>query len=148
MQSDPLPEAVHVTIFMKGLHTGIARTEVFRVHPFTFKEAVRITLNAEYNFKSARLGWNGYNPSSARENSTSTPVVNRPKPMDLSYAEDEGEVELQAAEQKRAVRRCYTCGSTKHLRSCCPLRRQRQATSQHSTPSQKFGMARGNADTQ
>ena len=69
--------------------------------------------------------------------------------MDLSYAEDEGEVELQAAEQQqRVVRRCYTCGSTKHLRPGCPLRKQRQTTSQHPTPSQKSGMARGNADTQ
>uniref|UniRef100_M4BTX0 Uncharacterized protein n=1 Tax=Hyaloperonospora arabidopsidis (strain Emoy2) TaxID=559515 RepID=M4BTX0_HYAAE len=128
MQSDPLPEEVHVTIFMEGLRTGIARAEVFRVHPSTFEEAVRIALDAEHNFKSARLGWNGYNPSSARANSTSTPAVNRLEPMDLSYAEDE--VELQAAEQQRVVRR--------HL----------QATSQHSTPSQKSGMARENADTQ
>ena len=146
MQSDPLPEAVHVTIFMEGLRTGIARIEVFRVHPSTFEEAVIIALNAKHNFKSARLGWNGYNPSSARANSTSTPAVNRPEPMDLSYAEDE--VELQAAEQQRVVRWFYTCGSTKHLRPGCPLRKQRQATSQHSTPSQKSGMARGNADTQ
>uniref|UniRef100_M4BK36 Uncharacterized protein n=1 Tax=Hyaloperonospora arabidopsidis (strain Emoy2) TaxID=559515 RepID=M4BK36_HYAAE len=109
MQSDPLPEAVHVTIFMEGLRTGIARTEVVRVHPSTFEEAVRIALNAEHNFKLVRLGWNGYNPSSARANSTSTPAVTRPEPMNLSYAEDEGEVELQAADQ------------------------QRQATSQHST---------------
>ena len=116
MQSDPLPEAVHVTIFMEGLRTGVARTKVFRVHPSTFEEAVRITLDAEHNFKSARLGWNGYNLSSARANSTSTRAVNRPQPMDLSYAEDEGEVELQAAEQQRVLRRCYTCGSTKHLR--------------------------------
>uniref|UniRef100_M4B2M4 Uncharacterized protein n=1 Tax=Hyaloperonospora arabidopsidis (strain Emoy2) TaxID=559515 RepID=M4B2M4_HYAAE len=130
MQSDPLPEAVHVTIFMEGLRTGIARAEVFRVHPSTFEEAVRIALNAEHNFKLTRLGWNGYNPSSARAYSTSTPTVNRPEPMDLSYAEDEGEVELQADEQQRVVRR------------------HRQATSQHSTPSQKSGMARGNADTQ
>ena len=108
MQSDPLPEAVHVTIFMEGLRTDIARTEVFRVHPSTFEEAVRIALSAEHNFKLARLGWNGYNPSSARANSTSTLAVNRPQPMDLSYAEDEGGVELQAAEQQRVVRRCYT----------------------------------------
>ena len=128
MQSDPLPEAVHVTIFMEGLRTGVSRTEVFRVHPSTLEEAVRIALNAEHNFKSARLGWNGYNPSSERENSTSTPAGNRPGPMDLSYAEDEGEVELQAAEQQRVVRQCYTCGSTKHLRLGCPLRKQRQAT--------------------
>ena len=38
MQSDPLPEAVHVTIFMKGLLTGIARTEVFRVQPLQSKQ--------------------------------------------------------------------------------------------------------------
>ena len=148
MQSDPLPEAVHVTIFMEGLRTSVARTEVFRVYPSTFEEAVRIALNAEHNFKSARLGWNGYNPSSARANCTSNPAVNRPEPMDLSYAEDEGEVELQAADQQRVVRRCYTCGSTKHVRTGCPLRRQSQATSQHSTPSQKSGMARGDAHTQ
>ena len=131
---------------MEGLRTGIARAEVFRVHPSTFEEAVRSALDAEHNFKSASLGWNGYNPSSARANSTSTPAVNRPEPMDLSYAEDE--IELQAAEKQRVVRRCYTCGSTKYLWPGCPLRRQFQATSQHSTPSQKSGMAWGNADTQ
>uniref|UniRef100_M4B2D7 Retrotransposon gag domain-containing protein n=1 Tax=Hyaloperonospora arabidopsidis (strain Emoy2) TaxID=559515 RepID=M4B2D7_HYAAE len=100
---DPLPESVHVTIFIEGLRTGVARTEVFRVHPSTFEEAVRIALNAEHNFKSARLGWNGYNPSSARANYTSTPVGNRPEPMDLSYAEDEREAELQASEQQRVT---------------------------------------------
>ena len=62
---------------------------------------MRIALNAEHNFNSARLGWNWYNPSSARANSTSAPAVNKPELMDLSYAEDEGEVELQAAEQQR-----------------------------------------------
>uniref|UniRef100_M4BU32 Gag protein n=1 Tax=Hyaloperonospora arabidopsidis (strain Emoy2) TaxID=559515 RepID=M4BU32_HYAAE len=87
--------------------TGIARTEVFRVHPSTFEEAVRISLNGEHNFKSARLGWNGYNPSSARANSTSTLAVNRPETMDLSCAEDEGEVELQAAEQQRVTAPVY-----------------------------------------
>ena len=60
MQSDPLPKTVYVTVFMEGLINGIARTEVFRVHPSTFEEAVSIARNAEHNFKSARLGWNGY----------------------------------------------------------------------------------------
>ena len=50
MQSDPLPETVYVTVFMEGLRTGIARTEVFRVHPSTFEEAVSIAQNAEHNF--------------------------------------------------------------------------------------------------
>ena len=70
MQIDPLPEVVCVTVFMEGLRTGVSRTEVFRVHPSTFYEAVTVALNAEFNFKAARLGWNGYNPSSARANST------------------------------------------------------------------------------
>ena len=42
MQSDPLPETVYVTVFLEGLRTGVARTEVFRVHPLTFEEAVSI----------------------------------------------------------------------------------------------------------
>ena len=58
MQSDPLPETIYVTVFMEGLLTGVARTEVFRVHPSTFEEAVSIAQNYEHNFKSARLGWN------------------------------------------------------------------------------------------
>ena len=66
MQSDPLPETVYVTVFMENLRTGVARTEVFRVHPYSFEEAVSIAQNAEHNFKSARLGWNGYNPNFAR----------------------------------------------------------------------------------
>ena len=35
MQSDPLPETVGVTVFMEDLRTGVARTEVFRVHSST-----------------------------------------------------------------------------------------------------------------
>eukprot|EP00644_Phytophthora_capsici_P010107 jgi/Phyca11/50654/gw1.41.308.1 len=56
MASSPLPEAVAVTVFMEGLRTGAARTEVFRVHPASFEEAVNVALNADYNFQSARLG--------------------------------------------------------------------------------------------
>ncbi|GMF39395.1 unnamed protein product [Phytophthora fragariaefolia] len=96
MAVDPLPEAVTVTVFMEGLRTGVARTEVFRTHPTSFEEAVNVALNAEFNFKSSRLGWNASyaNPSSG------------PEPMDLSYAEDE-EAELLAAEQHfGSVERC------------------------------------------
>ncbi|GMF23864.1 unnamed protein product [Phytophthora fragariaefolia] len=89
MAVGPLPEAVTVTVFMEDLRTGVARTEVFRTRPTSFEEAVNAALNAEFNFKSSRLGWNvSYaNPSSG------------PEPMDLSYAEDE-EAELLVAEQR------------------------------------------------
>ena len=56
MQLDPLPELVLVTIFIMGLSAGVARTEVFQLHPTSFEAAVDIALNAEFNFKAARFG--------------------------------------------------------------------------------------------
>ena len=83
------------SIFMESLRTGVARTEVFRVHSTSFEAAVDIALNAEFNFKAARFGTHGYNPNSAN----SFGSFNRPEPMDLSLAETEEEAELRAIEQ-------------------------------------------------
>ncbi|CAH0516856.1 unnamed protein product [Peronospora belbahrii] len=49
----PMPEAVTVTVFIEGLQVGVARTEVFRVNPFSFEEAVGVAWNVETNFKAA-----------------------------------------------------------------------------------------------
>ncbi|ETO60135.1 hypothetical protein F444_21631 [Phytophthora nicotianae P1976] len=88
MAADLLPNLVSVTVFMEGLRVSAAQTEVFRVHPTSFEEAVDVALNAEHNFRSARPGWSAGSTSSS----------SGPELMDLSYAEDE-EVELLAAEQ-------------------------------------------------
>ena len=118
---------------MEGLRTGVARTEVFRVQPSTFEEAVDTALNAEFNFKAARYGTHGHNSSS----------VDRAVPKDLSYAESE-ETELQAVEQQRNIRRCYMCGSTRHLHPNCPLRKQRpNRPSRNPAPSGKLDFGRG-----
>ncbi|KAE9302649.1 hypothetical protein PF008_g22438 [Phytophthora fragariae] len=112
---------------MDGLRTGVARTEVFRNRHTSFEEAVSVALNAEHNYiKSARLGWSAPPASSS----------SGPEPMDLSYAEDD-EAELRAAEARRGIRRCFTCGSTDHLRPGCPLRKQRQAQSSGNTASNR-----------
>ena len=37
LQLDLVSEEVRVNIFMEGHRTGVARTEVFRVHPITFE---------------------------------------------------------------------------------------------------------------
>ena len=124
MQIDPLTEMDLVNSFMEGLLTGVARSEVFRVHPTSFDAAVNIALSAEFNFKKAHFGIHGYNPNSANSFSS----FNSTKPMDLTLAETDVEAELQAIEQHRNIRRCFTCRSTKHLRPNCPLRRARQAT--------------------
>ncbi|GMG16912.1 unnamed protein product [Phytophthora fragariaefolia] len=93
MEVDPLPEAVAVTVFMEGLRTGVARSEVFRTHPTSFEEAVNVALNSEFNFKSLQLGWNASYAN----------LSSGPEPMDLSYTEDEN-AELRAAEQRRHPR--------------------------------------------
>ena len=59
MHLDTLPEMVLVTIFIEGLRTGVARAEVFGVHPTSFEAAVDIALDAEFNFKAARFGTHG-----------------------------------------------------------------------------------------
>ncbi|KAG3140498.1 hypothetical protein PI124_g16720 [Phytophthora idaei] len=129
--ADPLPEAVTLTVFMEGLRTSAARTEVFRVHPSSFEEAVSVALNAEHNFRSARPGWCAGSAGSSIG----------PEPMDLSYAEGD-ETELLAAEQRTRIRQCFTCGSTRHLRSSCPVSRRKDP------PSQASGSSRGNGDSQ
>ena len=69
--------------------------------------------------------------------------------MDLSNAEDEGEADLNVAEQRQEVRRCCTCGSTKHLRPTCPLRKKRPTPmGRYPSLNQKPGMVRGNVDPQ
>ena len=95
---------------MGGLNEGVARTELFRSHPSTFEEAVAIALRAEFAFKSARVSIPVY-----RSNYWNASVApNRPESMGLSLVEA-GEETLQAADHHTAIRRCYMCGSTKHL---------------------------------
>jgi len=66
----------------------------------------------------------------------------------VNYAKDEV-AELQAAEQRGGIRRCYVCGSTQHLRPGCPLRKQRQAPPSRGSVSElKLRSWRGNAKTQ
>uniref|UniRef100_H3GPY2 Integrase catalytic domain-containing protein n=1 Tax=Phytophthora ramorum TaxID=164328 RepID=H3GPY2_PHYRM len=113
MAADPLPEAVTVTIFMEGLRTGVARTEVFRVHPTSFEEAVSVALNAEFNFKSARAEWG----TSQTNSSGAAGSSGGPEPMDLSHAEDE-EAELLAAEQRIGIRRCFVPSTCDQVARC------------------------------
>ena len=138
MQLDPLPEKVRVTIFMEGLRTGVARTEVFRVHPSTFEKAVDIALNTEFNFKADRYNTHGHTQY----------LFDKAEPMDLSHADDD-KAELQAMEQICNIRRRYTCGSTGHLSPNCPLHTQRQnRLSRNTTTNQKSSTVREYVDSQ
>ncbi|KAG3119025.1 hypothetical protein PI124_g3233 [Phytophthora idaei] len=50
--ADPLSEVVTLTVFVEGLRTSAAPTEVLCVHPTSFEEAT----NVEYKFRSVRPG--------------------------------------------------------------------------------------------
>ena len=73
---NPLAEDVKMSIFVEGLCTEDASTEVLSFHPSFFKDAVGVALNAEFNFKAARYGTQYQNLSS----------VGKSEPMDLSHA--------------------------------------------------------------
>ena len=64
MQLGFLLKEVRVTIFMKSPRTGVAKTEIFCIHPSTFEKAVNMALNAKFDFKVARYGIQQHNLSS------------------------------------------------------------------------------------
>ena len=67
--------------------------------------------------------------------------------MDPSHADIE-ESKLSAVEQLRDIRRCYSCGSAKHLRPNLPLRIPRQNQPIRNTaPNQKSGTLREIVDS-
>ena len=72
MHLDPLPEMVYVTVFMEGLCTDVAQSEVLRVHPTSNEAAVDVELDADFNFKVARFGTHWYNLNSANSLSSSS----------------------------------------------------------------------------
>ena len=89
MQLNTFLEEVYVTFFIYGRSPyWVARTEVLRGHPSTFKEEAHIALNAEFIFKAAHYGTHGHAHNSFA----------RAEPMDLSHADDE-EAYLQAVGQ-------------------------------------------------
>uniref|UniRef100_A0AAV1TVD9 Uncharacterized protein n=1 Tax=Peronospora matthiolae TaxID=2874970 RepID=A0AAV1TVD9_9STRA len=87
VQLDPLLEKVRVTIFKEEVRTGVVRTEVFRVHPSTFEEAVDMALNTKFNVGAACFRIHGRVQRS----------FDGVEHMEFSPAEEE-EVELQDVE--------------------------------------------------
>jgi hypothetical protein len=59
---DPPSQSTMVTHFMRGLRTGHVRDEVYRHSPSTFDEAVRLALDAEFNFRQQKFDSNKNGP--------------------------------------------------------------------------------------
>lgn len=80
---DPPSESTQVTHFMRGLRTGHVRDEVYRHCPDTFDEAVRLALDAEFNFRQQKFD-SGKTPGFRSFKAFQAPKNDGPTPMDIS----------------------------------------------------------------
>ena len=81
---DPPSQSTIVTHFMRGLRTGHVRNEVYRHCPNTFDEAVRLALDAEFNFRQQKFdsSKNG-NTRSFKAYKSSSTKNDGPSPMEI-----------------------------------------------------------------
>jgi hypothetical protein len=96
---EPIPESTKVTVFMRGIKTGPARTQLFRVYPQTLEEAFKIAQSEEYSHSMAR--------------SSAPPAYADPNDMDVSALE---------ARDHSAVK-CFSCGRMGHMSRECRSKR-------------------------
>lgn len=80
---DPPSESTKVTHFMRGLRSGQVRDEVYRHCPDTFDDAVRLALDADFNFRQQKFD-SGKNPGSSTFKAYQSTKSNGPTPMDIS----------------------------------------------------------------
>ncbi|POM75255.1 Gag protein, partial [Phytophthora palmivora] len=84
---NPQPEHIKVTVFLDGLKVGSSRTQLFRVHANTMKEAIQIALQEGYSHRQARTPtsvWQGHNASSgAVQGAPAAGASTGPVPMEL-----------------------------------------------------------------
>jgi len=75
--ADPPSQSTSVTHFMRGLKSGPVRDEVYRHSPETFDEAVRLALEAEFNYRQQKFDSgisNKYKSSGLSRNDGPTPM--------------------------------------------------------------------------
>lgn len=129
--SDPIDMATQVVTFMKGLHDGPVRTQLFRVYPKTLDEAIDIAVQEEFSQKQARINGIRELPITIPNHSKPTqpaptapaPSLPEPEPMEI----DEGYAVVQGGSGSRANMRCYRCGRIGHIaRNCRVIQRRGQ----------------------
>ena len=127
--SHPLPEEVKVTVFMQNLNKGPPRTQLFRVKPKTFDEAVNVAMTEELSLSAANGSYSS--PATA-----SYVEENEPEPMDI------GQVE-QARRFDKSNVVCHRCHEKGHYaRECTAPAPQKNAHLNNFARSQR-GRGRG-----
>jgi len=133
--NDNIPESTKVTVFMQGLKTSPAKTQLFRVYPQTLEEAIRIALSEDYSHKLAKSDVSMSNEES--------------KDMDISGVEH--------SDKKKSRVKCYNCQKEGHFSRECkaPKKETKKEKGQESqgsargTPAKKTSTEpQGNAQSQ
>ncbi len=104
----PLPEEVKVTVFMQNLNKGAPRTQLFRIRPKSFEEAVEVVMAEDLSLTAA----NGYYYSSTSVKEDD----NEPEPMDIGNVE---KVSNTTSNNSRQSVTCHRCGKTGHYARYC-----------------------------
>lgn len=145
--SHPLPEEVKVTVFMQNLNKGAPRTQLFRVRPKNFEEAVTVAMAEDLSLTAANSSY--YSSPSTKQDQY------EPEPMDI------GQVELATnsttGNSKQNVL-CHRCGRpghyARHCRAAAPQKTaalNNFARSQRGKGRRKFrspGSSQGNGNSQ
>ncbi|GMF40040.1 unnamed protein product [Phytophthora fragariaefolia] len=105
MAGAPLSEDVKVTVLTDGVRTGPVRTELFRLQPKTFNEAVHIAMLEDHCVRSAQ----GHTPH--------VEASEGPTPMEISLAES-----ARSQRTQRAGGRCFGSSRKRGRKTATPSR--------------------------
>ena len=106
--SHPLPEEVKVTVFMQNLNKGAPRTQLFRVRPRDFEEAVAVAMAEDLSLTAANSTY--YTSTSTKQDD------NEPEPMDIGQVEMVSNTTHSKSKQNAT---CHRCGRPGHYARNC-----------------------------